>query len=163
MVDRETNPIPLDVLPWAATWQGKVLAGQSMPCRKLSPRFIGPYKIVKQINSVSYKLLLPPHMRVSPVFHVSLLWPADSGGIANLLPPGPVEIESLIYNLVNFPLTPCPDCAKRGETWSLSSPLHLLFLSVCSEWHVKSSPSFSNYTAKRIVAIRFAGINQFDN
>jgi hypothetical protein len=41
---------------------------------KLSPRYVGPYLIVKRIKKVSYKLQLPPELaRVHPVFHVSQL------------------------------------------------------------------------------------------
>ena len=41
---------------------------------KISPRDIGPYKILKRIGKVAYALELPVNLAaVHPVFHISLL------------------------------------------------------------------------------------------
>ncbi|WMV09718.1 hypothetical protein MTR67_003103 [Solanum verrucosum] len=41
---------------------------------KLSPRYIGPYRIAKRIGNVAYELELPQELgAVPPVFHISML------------------------------------------------------------------------------------------
>ena len=41
---------------------------------KLSPRFIGPFEVLERIDTVAYRLALPPNMiGVHEVFHVSML------------------------------------------------------------------------------------------
>ncbi|WMV45553.1 hypothetical protein MTR67_038938 [Solanum verrucosum] len=41
---------------------------------KLSPRYIGPYKISKRMGNVAYELELPQELAaVHPVFHISML------------------------------------------------------------------------------------------
>ena len=41
---------------------------------KLSPRFIGPFEILKRVGTIAYRLAIPPNMSgVHEVFHVSML------------------------------------------------------------------------------------------
>jgi Integrase zinc binding domain len=47
----------------------------SHPTAKLGVRHSGPFKIIKVISPVAYRLDLPPHWRIFNTFHVSLLTP----------------------------------------------------------------------------------------
>ena len=49
------------------------------PSTKLDHTKLGPFKILKKQGPVTYKLELPPDMRIHPVFHVALLEPAPPG------------------------------------------------------------------------------------
>ncbi|KAL0964279.1 hypothetical protein UPYG_G00321670 [Umbra pygmaea] len=51
----------------------------SNSCRKLSPRFLGPFPITRRVNKLSYNLQLPRYMYISSTFHVSLLRPVVQG------------------------------------------------------------------------------------
>src|SRR6266478_5523037 len=42
---------------------------------KLTPKHLGPFKIVQEISPVAYQLELPPNWRIHNVFHASLLTP----------------------------------------------------------------------------------------
>ena len=42
-------------------------------CQKLSPRYYGPFKILKKIGCVAYRIELPNGIKAPPVLHVNKL------------------------------------------------------------------------------------------
>jgi hypothetical protein len=55
--------------------------------KKLYPKYLGPFKVLKKVNDVAYKLDLPSHMTIHPVFHVNLIKPYIPGKTP--MPPQP--------------------------------------------------------------------------
>ncbi|KAK3526444.1 hypothetical protein QTP70_025477 [Hemibagrus guttatus] len=67
-----------------------------LPCHKLSPRFVGPFEIIRQVNPVAYRLRLPATYHICPTFHVALLKPAHPSterAPAGEEPPPPLDVE----------------------------------------------------------------------
>ena len=62
--------------------------------RKLSPRFIGPFKILERVGTVAYRLALPPSMSgVHEVFHVSMLR-GYTPNLAHVVDWGEIEVDT---------------------------------------------------------------------
>ncbi|WMV46957.1 hypothetical protein MTR67_040342 [Solanum verrucosum] len=65
---------------------------------KLSPRYIGHYRIAKRIGKVAYELELPQELAtIHPVFHISMLKKC-MGNPSLIIPTGDIGVkDSLSY------------------------------------------------------------------
>ncbi|XP_070010665.1 uncharacterized protein [Nicotiana sylvestris] len=65
---------------------------------KLSPRYVGPYRVTQRIRQVAYRLEFPPEMSlVHPAFHVSMLKKVV-GDPSTIVPIEAIEVnEELSY------------------------------------------------------------------
>jgi hypothetical protein len=60
---------------------------------KLDYKLIGPYPILERVGSNTYKLDLPPSIKIHPVFHLSLLEPTTTNSpIPGHIQPPPLAI-----------------------------------------------------------------------
>uniref|UniRef100_A0A8C5MLT5 Uncharacterized protein n=1 Tax=Leptobrachium leishanense TaxID=445787 RepID=A0A8C5MLT5_9ANUR len=72
--DRHIRPGP-SYVPGQRVWLSTRHIKLWVPSHKLAPRFIGPYRVLRRINPVSYALDLPKSLRIPNSFHTSLLKP----------------------------------------------------------------------------------------
>ena len=115
------------------------------PCPKLSPRYCGPFTILKRVGDMAYKLQLPRTSGIHPVFHVSRL-KRKLGQSDNLiqedqivelidtqsLPHEPERIldtrEKRTRNTIYKEcLVKWKDCAEESSTWERVSIIHKRF------------------------------------
>ncbi|KAK3509477.1 hypothetical protein QTP70_035120 [Hemibagrus guttatus] len=86
-----------------------------LPCKKLSPCYMGPFTILRQINDVTYELQLPRQYHISPTFHMFLLKPFTD----SVLPTPSVEPE----------VPPLPEIDTDNTTYQVGwaiGPGHLM-------------------------------------
>lgn len=76
------------------------------PSDKLDYKKVRPFEIEEAIEEVNYRLKLPQHMRINPVFHISLLEPTtnDAPTIALELSDEQELIEYEVERIVNIKL-----------------------------------------------------------
>nr|GMD03902.1 Retrotransposable element Tf2 [Ipomoea batatas] len=88
---------PDDIPPEILTilQQHALIFGHSLARRfnqKLACRYYGPFPVLERIGAVAYRLQLPDHVQIHPVFHVSLLRPFR-GPDSTLIMPLPTTLD----------------------------------------------------------------------
>jgi hypothetical protein len=78
-------------------WLSRQNIRTTRPSAKLDFKRLGPYRVLEVVgeSKLAYRLDLPQHMRIHPVFHVSKLTPYNRNTFPgrNQPPPPPIEVE----------------------------------------------------------------------
>ena len=90
-------------LVWLSTKGITMPWDKERPSKKLTAKYYGPFRVVRQTSPVTYELKLPAASNIHPVMHVSLLKPLKWLGTGHKAPPlpdndgsGEYEVESIL-------------------------------------------------------------------
>ena len=73
--------------------------------KKLKPRKLGPFKIIKKVSPVTYELKLPKKYRIHPIVHVSELEPYYEDNFERNQPPPPPIIPRILPMPIRRPVS----------------------------------------------------------
>ncbi|RZC11704.1 Transposon Tf2-9 polyprotein, partial [Glycine soja] len=127
----------LRVTPWTG-------AGRALKSRKLTPRFIGPFQILKRVGPLAYQIALPPSLsNLHNVFHVSQVrkYIRDPSHVIEL---DDVQVkENLTYETLPLRIEDRRTKHLRGKEISLVKPPLATTNHRCSPLkpHTKRNPS----------------------
>ncbi|MBW0561725.1 hypothetical protein O181_101440 [Austropuccinia psidii MF-1] len=105
--------------PGDMVWLSSKNIKSTIPAKKLSERWLGPFPIMKKVSNHGYHLKRPSQWKyIHPVFHISLLEPVKISRIPNRHqePPPPIIIEGEDEWEVSQILA---SNLKRGKLWHL--------------------------------------------
>jgi hypothetical protein len=69
------------------------------PNNKLNHKKFGPFKVKRNIKNISYKLHFPLTIKIHPIFHISLLKPADLNTPAGPAPEIYLNLQKKVYTV----------------------------------------------------------------
>jgi hypothetical protein len=69
------------------------------PNDKLDHKKFGPFKVKRNIKNINYELHLLPTIRIYPIFHISLLEPADPDTPAGPTPEIHPDLQEKVYTI----------------------------------------------------------------
>lgn len=94
-------------------WLSAIKLRLPFPSRKLSPKFIGIFKVKRMINPVAFELALPKSYKIHPVFYASLLKPVVASSFPGREEPPPPPV--MVDGENGFEVEKILSCRKRGR------------------------------------------------
>ncbi|HEX8609391.1 MAG TPA: reverse transcriptase domain-containing protein [Pedobacter sp.] len=95
-------------------WLMRRFIQTTRPSGKLDYKKLGKYEILERVGTHAYKLKLPPSMEIHPVFHVSLLEPANSNPLKGQYQPPPPP--TIVNNEKEYEVEEIFDSRSRNHT-----------------------------------------------